>query len=66
MTVLSVATYGKTDEQLLMPKKIAAVNIEPSMLNRFCWLSLTLRKTKIASIAEVSTLPIAMLNCHVS
>lgn len=36
----SVATYGSTVEQLFMPKKMTAINIDPSMLIKSCSLFL--------------------------
>lgn len=36
-TVRSVAMTGRTDEQLLIPRKIIAANIVPSMVNKSCW-----------------------------
>lgn len=35
-----MATNGRTVEQLFMPKKIIAQNIEPNILKMSCWLSL--------------------------
>lgn len=32
----SVATYGRTVEQLFKPKNITAINIDPRMLNKSC------------------------------
>jgi hypothetical protein len=54
-TVRSVATRGITVEQLFMPKKMMAVNIEPSTLKRSCWSFLPKQEKIVKSVLSIMT-----------
>ena len=61
-TVRSVATIDKIDEQLVVPMKFAKIYIDPSMLNRSCWLFLQQKDLK----GEVSISSISIFDIHLT